>query len=88
MTFIDSFSSGLDDLPLRKQRSTRHVLQHLERHGRFSVFEATDNDTIAATVDRVIRRGYIETDISCGYPWTKTQLTEAGKAYLAKLTPA
>jgi hypothetical protein len=84
MTFIDSFSSGLDDLPRRKQRSTRYVLQHLEQHGRFSVFEATDNDTIAATVDRVIRLGYIESDISCGYPWTKTKLTEAGKAYLSR----
>jgi hypothetical protein len=83
MTFIDSFSSGLDELPLRKQRSTRCVLQHLEQHGRFSVFEVTDNDTIATTVDRIIRREYIETDISAGYPWTKTKLTDAGKAYLA-----
>jgi hypothetical protein len=84
MTFIDTFSCGLDDLPKRKQRSTRHVLEHLEKRGRFSVFEATDNDTIAATVDRVIARGYIDTDISCGYPWTKIQLTEAGKAYLSR----
>lgn len=82
MTFIDEFNCGLDDLPIRKQRSTRHVLEHLEREGRFSVFEATANDTIARTVDRVIRRGYIEADISGGYPWTKTKLTEVGRAYL------
>jgi len=88
MIFIDSFSSGLDDLPLRKQRSTRHVLEHLERNGRFSVFEATYNDTIATTVDRIIRMGYIETDISGGYPWTKTQITQAGRAYLDKYAAA
>lgn len=84
MIFIDEFTSGLDDLPIRKQRSTKHVLEYLERNGRFSVFEATANDTIATTVDRVIRRGYIETDISGGYPWTKTKLTDAGRAYLAR----
>lgn len=80
--FIDTFTCGLDDLAIRKQRSTAYVLQHLERTGRFSVFEATANDTIAATIDRIIERGYVETDITSGYPWTKTRLTEIGRSYL------
>lgn len=79
---IDTFTSGLDDLSKRRQSSTREVLRHLARAGMFSVFEATDNDVIAATVDRVLRKGLLETTPS-GFPWTKVTLTDAGRAVLA-----
>lgn len=81
-TFICSFSSGLDDMPRKDQRDVAKVLAVLEKCGRFSVFEATDNQTIASTMTHISRRGLIETDISCGYPWTKVKLTDAGRELL------
>lgn len=80
--FIDSFSVGLDDLPVRKQRNTRVVLQAVVSAGRYSVFEATANDVIATTMDRIVAHGLVDTDISSGFPWTKVAITPAGKRYL------
>lgn len=95
--FICSFSSGLDELPRRKQKDVVEVLKVLKACGRFSVFEATDNDVIARMMDRLIHKGcaivrdgvrtdygrLIETDNTCGFPWTKVKLTEAGERLLA-----
>lgn len=78
--FLDRFSAGLDDLTRRQQGSDEAVLRVLDRTGRFSIFEATDNDTIARTMTRLQRAKFIETDNSCGYPWTKVKLTPAGRA--------
>jgi hypothetical protein len=80
--FICSFSSGLDDMPRKDQRDIAKVLRVLEQCGRFSVFEATDNQTIATTMTKLCHSNLIETDNSCGYPWTKVKLTEAGRSYL------
>lgn len=79
--YIDAFASGMDELPKFRQRSTREVLRHLNVAGRFSMFEATDNDVIAATVDRIMRRELVKTS-DIGFPWTKVELTSAGKALL------
>jgi hypothetical protein len=38
--------------------------------GRFSVFEATETDRSASLYTALCRDPEIETDISCGYPWT------------------
>ena len=95
--FICSFSSGLDDLPRKKQNDAVEVLKVLKASGRFSVFEATANDVIARMMYRLIHKGYsvirdgvrtdygllIETDNTCGFPWTNVKLTEAGERLLA-----
>lgn len=80
--FVDTFSVGLYELPRRKQRDTVAVLRVLDREKRFSVFEATANQDIARTMDRIVRDGLITTDTSCGFPWTKCKLTEKGRAML------
>jgi hypothetical protein len=85
--FIDSFSSGLDDMPRKDQRDIAKVLRVLEQCGRFSVFEATDNQTIATTMTKLFHSGLIETDNSCGYPWTKVTLTDSGRRYLQDAQP-
>jgi hypothetical protein len=85
--FICGFSSGLDDMPRKDQRDIAKVLRVLERRGRFSVFEATANQTIATTMTKLSHSDLIETDNSCGYPWTKVKLTDAGKRYLQDAQP-
>lgn len=80
--FICSFSSGLDDMPRKDQRDIGKVLRVLDKCGRFSVFEATDNQTIATTMTKLCHSDLIETDNSCGYPWTKVKLTDAGRKLL------
>lgn len=96
-----SLSSGLDDLPRARQRDVAVVLRVLKARGRFSVFEATANDTIARTMTNLCHKGIlivskdgtqkfgklIETDNSCGYPWTKVRLTEDGERFLAASEP-
>lgn len=77
-TWIDTFSVGLDELPRRKQRSIVEVLKVLHAAGEFSIFEATANQDIARTMDEIVACKLITTDNSCGYPWTKCTLTEAG----------
>jgi hypothetical protein len=90
--YIDRFSAGLDDLTRKQQADPVAVLRVLKATGRFSVFEATDNDIIARTMTRLVHKGYqgygrlIEIDNSCGYPWTKVKLTEAGERLLADAT--
>lgn len=67
MMFIDCFSVGIDDLPKKKQRSTVEVLRVLQKHGRFSCFEASANDVIASTMRNICHGGYVETK-DIGYP--------------------
>lgn len=81
MMFIDCFSVGIDDLPKEKQRSTVEVLRVLQKHGRFSCFEASANDVIAATMRNICHGGYIETK-DIGYPWTQVKLTQKGLALI------
>lgn len=82
--FIDRFSAGLDDLTRKQQASVTEVLSVLDRVGRFSIFEATDNQTIASTMTHISNAGYVELDISCGFPWTKVKLTDKGRDLLEK----
>ncbi len=44
--------------------------------GRFSVFEATENQRVAGLYTTLCRDPEIETDISCGFPWTRVRLKE------------
>ena len=80
--FIDRFSAGLDDLTRKQQASVTEVLAVLDRIGRFSVFEATENQTIARTMTRISKSGYVDMDHSCGFPWTTVKLTDKGRELL------
>lgn len=84
---IDRFSAGLDELTRRQQADVSTVLSVLGRVKRYSVFEATDNDVIATTMDRVIADKLIKTDNRCGYPWVKCRLTKAGREWLKAHQP-
>lgn len=75
---IDRFSEGLDDLTRKQQRSQTEVLKQLHKMSRFSIFEATANQDIASTMDKLCAGKFIETDNTCGYPWTKVKLTSLG----------
>lgn len=44
--------------------------------GRFSAFEATANEHAAELYTRLCSDPEIETDKSCGFPWTKVRLKE------------
>jgi len=82
--FIDRFSAGLDDLTRKQQGDILIVAKTLAQLGRFSAFEASENTTIARTVTHLARNGWFEFDNSCGYPWTKVTLTDAGSSAIAK----
>lgn len=77
-----SFSVGIDDLTLKEQAQCEPVLRVLQRSGRFSVFEATANQTIAKTITRLMKGGYLKS-MGGAFPWTNVQLTEAGKRLIA-----
>jgi hypothetical protein len=93
---IDRFSAGLDDLTRKQQADHIEVLRVLSRTGRFSCFEASENDTIARTMTRLIHKGYTTVDFDGkktdhglllkktggAYPWTTCELTDAGKRLL------
>ncbi|WP_327210448.1 hypothetical protein [Rhizobium leguminosarum] len=79
--FIDEFSTGLDELSRRRQRSTREVLKALLGMKRVSVFEITENDVIAATVQRIVDRKLAVVTPGT-YPWSDVEVTDAGRDYI------
>lgn len=98
---VDRFSAGLDDLTRKQQADHIAVLRVLKRTGRFSAFEASENDTIARMMTRLLTKSLttVEPDGTkhkhgvmlewedCGYPWTKVKLTPAAEALLAAASP-
>lgn len=81
--FIDSFSSGLDDLTVKQASDYGVVLQVLERTKRFSAFEASANQAIAKTITQLFKLGLVK-DLGGGYPWSNVELTDAGRAAIGK----
>lgn len=93
---IDCFSSGIDELTCKQQGDHVAVLRALQRAGRFSVFEATDNAIISRTMTRLFNKGLVLKDpdgrkttigvlvkrTGGDYPWTTCELTDAGKRLL------
>jgi|TARA_Y100000310_G_scaffold324032_1_gene385353 hypothetical protein len=67
---IDYFGVGLEDMPRKDQANDEKVLAVLREAKRFSAFEASANNVIAATITRLCKTR-LTTDISCGYPWTE-----------------
>jgi hypothetical protein len=80
---IDRFSAGLDELTRKQQRSFTEVLRVLDRTKRFSIFEATENQVIARTMDGLTEQGLINVTPQ-GYPWSAVELTDAGRGLLEK----
>ena len=81
---IDRFSAGLDELTRKQQKDISCVLKVLDATGRFSVFEATENQHIAKTMDLVMKQKLVWVDREkSNYPWTYVTLTDAGRAVLA-----
>lgn len=78
---VCSFDTGLADLKRKEQRDPALVLNHLAQSGKFSNFEATDNQTIARTVQSLIDDGYMATTPKT-YPWTEVKLTAKGSKFL------
>ena len=74
-------SVGLDELTHRQARDRVTVLRVLQRHGRFSAFEASANQSIAKTMDALVASRLIEVE-PLGYPWSRVALTEVGQALL------
>ena len=95
---IDRFSAGLDDLTRRQQADHLEVLRVLDRTGRYSIFEATENEVIARTMDRLLwkscstvvdgaktEHGLLLTRTGGEYPWVEVASTEAGKQMIGGL---
>ena len=72
--------SALDDLPKREHGNPVAVLRLLDAVGEFSAFEMEGK--LARSMTYILRKEWIKTDISCGYPWTKVEITPAGRAAL------
>lgn len=89
-----SFTGGLDEMRRADQSNPVKVLRALEKAGRYSVFEATANDTIARMMTRLYHKALIyrgkkyggpmlKMDHTMGYPWSRAVLTDAAKQLLA-----
>lgn len=73
-------TTGLDDLPNKRQRDMRWVARHVAEHGRFSVFEATATPALAKTFDRISKVGWFKYDYAKStHPWIVCSLTERGR---------
>ena len=98
---VCSFTSGLDEMKRKDQGDAVKVLQVLERTKRFSVFEATANNTLARTISNIMSRGYSVIIRESGerrdygklvertggaYPWVNIELTDGGKRLLSDTT--
>lgn len=80
--FVDSFSSGLDDLPPAEQRDESAVLRALEGRERVSVFEVTAHRSLANTFQFLEDAGLIATDcVSHEYPWIGVRVTDTGREW-------
>ena len=77
-------SVGLDELPKKRQANMYDVATVLAKTGRFSVFEATANQTIARTMDRIENSGWFDRTTE-PYPWISVKLTDKGRQVLANV---
>lgn len=78
---VDRFSAGLDDLSRKEQKDHIAVLRVMSKMTRYSVFEATENESIARTLDYIIKARLIK-HTGGSYPWANFELTDAGRELL------
>lgn len=76
------FTAGIDEMKRKHQADTALVLETLRQSKRFSVYEATANPVIAKTMTRIWRDELVK-DMGGEFPWTRVELTDKGRAYLA-----
>jgi hypothetical protein len=81
VTFLCSFSAGLEDLPKNKRGNRKAILSVLKETKRFSVFEATFSPKLAQTLDALLGEGLL---IRKGgdYPWIDVELSPEALALL------
>jgi predicted transcriptional regulator len=80
--FIDSFSGSLDDIPVKRQKDARYVLECLKRNPVFSAFDI-NTSSLAKTVDKLHVEGYMTYRRDTQYPWNKVEITEKGSHFLS-----
>lgn len=76
-THICSFDGVPDAKKAAREGGYEGFREAVLKAGRFSVFEATENNRMASLYGRLCRDPEIETDISCGFPWTKVRRRDA-----------
>lgn len=83
-TFICCFTSGVDEMKRKDQADPLKVLKALDHFKRFSVFEATANQTIAKTMTRFFHGDLKHLIVKTGgaYPWTNVRLTPEGRKFI------
>ena len=82
-TYLDDFSTISGNLTRREQMDDKCVLAEIMRaKGMFSIFDATENQTIAHTMERIERSGWIKRVGDHGYPWLQWELTDEGRQQL------
>lgn len=80
--FLDSFSS-FNHLTQRQKKSPIWLLRSLYPKGRFSVFEATESNSIAKSFSKLSEWGWIK-NLGGQYPWIEVEVTEKGAKALRK----
>lgn len=80
---IDYFGSAIGEMKRRDQSDNFKVLLVLKASPRFSVFDATDNQSIAKTLTRLMDLAFIEYPApQPGYPWAVAAITEKGIKFM------
>jgi hypothetical protein len=81
-TYVDDFSTISGNLTRKEQGDIRRVLAEVMRaKGMFSIFDATENQSIASSMTAIERSGWIKR-IEHGYPWLQWELTDEGRQQL------
>ena len=77
MIHVDCFTS-LHELKNKGQGDTIKVLKVLHKIKRYSIWDATENPTIARTLDRICRANLITVGADSAFPWLECVLTVRG----------
>lgn len=80
---IDYFSGGIGEMRDKDQKDRIKVLSVLAADPEFTVFDATEREGIANTMDRMHDDGLIAyPEPRPAYPWMRVEITPAGRAIL------
>jgi hypothetical protein len=85
--FLDSFAGSLDDIPVKRQKDARYVLECLKRNPVFSVFDI-ESSALARTVDKLFLDGYILYKRDKQFPWVEVVVTKNGNDLLSSPQPS